>query len=127
MICYNCGNPAEVSYWAGHWMTKLYGMSRKKVIGNHTKTDISNGQTTPVVVLPRDIQLIMWKENTMPRYTVRIDGREDTVKVDREEGYDVGDSIVLTDEERRIIYDMNGEEMFGTIPLPVIVTVVAIE
>ncbi len=101
-------------------------MSRKKVIGDHTKTDISNGQTTPVVILSRDIQLIMWKGNTMPRYTVRIDGREDTVKVDREEGYVVGDSIQLTEEERQVICVMNGEEL-GTIPLPVFGTVVAIE
>lgn len=79
------------------------------------------------MVLPRDIQLIMLKGNTMPSYTVRIDGKEDTYKVDREEGYDVGDRIILTEEESRVIYDMNGEEMYRTIPLPVFGTVVAIE
>ena len=112
-IGYNHGNSAEVVL--------------KRVIGDHIKTDISNGQTTPVVILPRDIQLIMWKGNTVPTYTVRPDGREDTVKVDREEGYDVDDSIQLTEEESRVIYDKNGEEKYRTIPLPVFGTVVAIE
>lgn len=63
----------------------------------------------------------------MPKYTVRIDGREDTVKVDRAEDYVVGDSIALPKEERRVIYDMNGEELYGTIPLPAIGIVVEIE
>ncbi len=102
-------------------------MSRKKVIGDHKKNDISNGQTTSVVVLPRDIHIIMWKGNTMPSYTVRIDGSEGTVKVDREEGYDVGESIDLTVEESRVIYDMNGDEHHRTIPPSVIGTVVEIE
>ena len=63
----------------------------------------------------------------MPRYTIRIDGLDDTTKVDREEDYDVDEQILLAEEGGQVIYDANGEVICCTFPRPVYGTVVAKE
>lgn len=63
----------------------------------------------------------------MHRYTIRIDGLENTFKEVLEGEYDVGERVLLAEERGEVIYDENGEEFCPTFPRPVYGTVVAKE
>ena len=67
------------------------------------------------------------KGGNMPLYTIRIDGLTDTFKKTLQEEYDIGEQVLLSEKDGKVIYDENDEEILNTFPRPVYGTVVAKE
>lgn len=61
------------------------------------------------------------------KYTIRIDGLDDTFKKILEEDYEIGERVLLAYDKGQVICDENGEEVAPTYPRPVYGVVIAKE